>query len=196
LSKCLLWNRNIVVSPAFFLKILARKARRGQSLEKPGKEANLRLAISIAKKYNNRGQQFLDLIQEGNIDLMKAVNKFAYCAATSLRPTQPGGFGTPPAARSPISRAPSASRFTSDTGHCSDGSAQQGTCSTTVTQAIKAAASCGALSRRLARRTTTIPVPLIQLPLLLFLFRVNRVPVILISFRNRFLALAPTITCG
>src|SRR6476660_9740686 len=72
---------------------VARKARRGQSLEKPGKEANLRLAISIAKKYNNRGQQFLDLIQEGNIDLMKAVNKFEYCAATSLRPTQPGGFG-------------------------------------------------------------------------------------------------------
>jgi RNA polymerase primary sigma factor len=69
------------------LKILARKAGRGQSLEKPGKEANLRLAISIAKKYNNRGQQFLDLIQEGNIDLMKAVNKFEYCAATSLRPT-------------------------------------------------------------------------------------------------------------
>jgi hypothetical protein len=90
------------------LKILARKAGRGQSLEKPGKEANLRLAISIAKKYNNRGQQFLDLIQEGNIDLIKTVNKFEYCAATSLRPTQPGGFGTPPAARSPISRAPSA----------------------------------------------------------------------------------------
>lgn len=60
-------NRNMSVGEA--------KARRAK---KEMIEANLRLVISIAKKYTNRGLQFLDLIQEGNIGLMKAVDKFEY----------------------------------------------------------------------------------------------------------------------
>ncbi len=75
------FSNKIGMSVTDFKKLVSR-VQKGEKESRIAKkemvEANLRLVISIAKKYTNRGLQFLDLIQEGNIGLMKAVDKFEY----------------------------------------------------------------------------------------------------------------------
>ncbi len=74
-------SNKLGISVSDFKKLVSR-VQKGEKESRIAKkemvEANLRLVISIAKKYTNRGLQFLDLIQEGNIGLMKAVDKFEY----------------------------------------------------------------------------------------------------------------------
>jgi RNA polymerase primary sigma factor len=77
------------------LKAIERGEKKVKEAKNELIKANLRLVISIAKRYVNHGIQFLDLVQEGNIGLMKAVDKFDYRRGYKFGTYAPGGYGKP-----------------------------------------------------------------------------------------------------
>ena len=93
---------------------LAKKIERGDMAAKQRMiQSNLRLVVSIAKNYRNQGLPFLDLIQEGTLGLIRAVEKFDWRRGSSSRRTRPGGSARPSPARWPTRRARSGCRCTS-----------------------------------------------------------------------------------
>ena len=95
------------------MQTVQRGEREASRAKKEMVEANLRLVIAIAKRYANRGPQFLDLIQEGNIGLMKAVDKFEYRRGYKFSTYATWWIrGRLSPARSTTRRARSASRYT------------------------------------------------------------------------------------
>ena len=79
---------------------LERLAISGQRAKDEFIQANLRLVVAVARKYSGRGMPLIDLVQEGNLGLVRAVEKFDYRRATSSPRMRPGGSGSPWAARS------------------------------------------------------------------------------------------------
>ena len=77
-------------------KEVARQIEKGDmSARNKMIESNLRLVVKIAKRYINRGLPFLDLIEEGNLGLIKAVERFRLAKECRFQPTPPGGFARP-----------------------------------------------------------------------------------------------------
>ena len=101
-----------LLSPEEEIELAKRMELGDENARKRLAEANLRLVVSIAKRYVGRGMQFLDLIQEGNLGLIKAVENMIIQKDLNSAPMQPGGSVRRSRARSRIRRGRSGFRFT------------------------------------------------------------------------------------